>query len=305
MVQFKKLLVGLDQSDVDHDLIQTSITFAQIAKSTHIYFVNIIRDFNVPAELEREFPKLLDNALEERKKQMKSNVQKYTFPDGIEINYEVRQGQATKRIMKFASQEDVDLIILGRKPSKLAGVLVNRLARRAGCSLLIKPHNTKIKFDKVLVPIDFSDYSKKAVEVALMMAKNNNPSMEIIAQNVCQVPSGYHYTGKSFEEFGDIMKENARRDCERFLKRIDTNGYNVRPQLTLDRDDDVIGSIYQKASDENVDMVIVGALGRTATTAIFIGSKAERLIQLETDIPVFVIRPKGKHAGILEYLKEL
>jgi nucleotide-binding universal stress UspA family protein len=52
-------------------------------------------------------------------------------------------------------------------------------------------------------------------------------------------------------------------------------------------------------------MIIIGAKGRTAATALFIGSLAERLIQINNKVPLLVTRPKGKNAGIIEYILEI
>lgn len=63
--------------------------------------------------------------------------------------------------------------------------------------------------------------------------------------------------------------------------------------------------MIDKAHEINANAIIIGAKGRTATTAFFLGSIAERLIQLDNDIPLMIVRPKGKNAGFLEFLKEL
>jgi nucleotide-binding universal stress UspA family protein len=144
-----------------------------------------------------------------------------------------------------------------------------------------------------------------ALEKAVTFAGKIDPTPEVIAQNVFQIPTGYHYTGKTFEEFGEIMKKNAKKDYENFISELKLKKVKLKDIYTLDKDDDVITAIYKKAKDLKADIIIIGAKGRTATTAIFIGSKAEKMVQLDSDIPLLIIRPKGKRAGFREYLQEL
>ncbi len=291
---------------MDYELIEAVCKVCQLSSSKSIYFINLIRDFHVPDDVVKEFPDILDKALEQRQSEIKDLIDDHFSCPGVKINYVVKQGQATKEIMKFAEKEKVDLIVLGRKNEKKGGgVLINRLARRAGCSILVIPKGTEFKMDRMLVPLDFSSYSQMALEKAIELTRASKNSNTIITQNVYQVPSGYHYTGKTFEEFGKIMKNHAKNDYKKFLQNIDTSDVNIETTYTLDKDDDVIAEIYDHAKDTKSDVIMFGAKGRTAATALFIGSKAEKLIQMDSDIPMMVIRPKGMTAGFREAIQEL
>ena len=306
MYKFSKILVGLDQSDMDHELIDAACKMCQLSGSKQVYFMNLIRDFHLPEELLKEFPDLLKNAIEERELSIRKAVDEQFSCPHVKVNFVIKQGQPTKEIMKFSQEEKVDLIILGRKNEKEAGgIIINRVARRAACSLLVLPKGHEISFDKILVPSDFSDYSKIALEKASEISSALDTKPEVAIQNVFQVPNGYHYTGKTFEEFAEVMKDHASKDFLRFTSKMNLSDLNLKTIYTLDRNEDVIGYIYEEAKAQQSKLIIIGAKGRTATTALFIGSKAEKLIQIDSDIPLLVVRPKGKKAGIMEYLQEL
>lgn len=306
MYKFNKILVGLDQSDMDRELIDAACKMCQLSDSQEVYFMNLIKDFHVPEDLIKEFPDLLSKAKEEREANIRKIVaEEFSCPQ-VKVNFIVKQGQATKEIMKFSQEKKVDLIILGRKNEREAGgIIINRVARRAGCSLLVLPKGHQIDFEKILVPSDFSDYSKIALEKAKELSGALEKKPEVVIQNVYQVPSGYHYTGKTYDEFASVMEDHAKKDYQRFTSDVNISDLNVTPVYTLDRDEDVIGYIYAEARSQKSNLIIIGAKGRTATTALFIGSKAEKLIQIDSDIPLLVVRPKGKKAGFMEYLQEL
>ena len=204
----------------------------------------------------------------------------------------------------------MDLVMVGRKKSGKekkvgGGIIIHRLARRAGCSLLIVPENVKEAVESILVPIDFSEGSSRALQQAIEVAENTTNEVKIIAQNVYQVPTGYHYTGKSFNDFARIMQKNAEKSYKAFIKKIDTKGQTIEPIYSLDKHEDTIQLIYDTADKLKVDGIIFGAKGRSATTALFIGSTAEKLIDVDINIPVMVVRPKGKQSGILDYIREI
>ena len=304
MQKFDKILVALDNSDIDEDLINAASVAADIAGSSKVSFIHIIKDINIPANVKKEFPNIVKDAVDERKKSLEQKIDQYFSNESAMIATEIASGIPTKSILKFSAKNDIDLIIMGRKNEQNGGIIVQRVARRAACSLLIvtKTFNRDIK--KILIPFDFSSPSLEAFNHTIELAQNI-PDIKIIAQNVYQVPTGYHSTGKSYSEFAKIMAENVKNDFENFSKKINNKGMNISPIYTLDRHEDVISTIYKTAKSQKADCIVISAKGRTSTTALFLGSKAEKMIQLDSEIPLVVIRPKGKLEGILDYLKKL
>lgn len=307
MYQIKKLIVCLDQTTLDETLIKFAVFIAKINQTKKVYFVNVIRNLQIPKDVLKEFPNLIENMVAERKSEMKEVVEKIWDKDNkSDISYIVKEGQLAKKVLKFAHEKSADMIVVGRKVTLSgSGVGTQRLARRASCTLMIIPENSVPKVDKILVPSDFSEYSKDALEEAILISERNGGIIEIICQNVYTVPSGYHYTGKTYDEFAAIMHTHAEIKYKKFIRKIDTKGVTITPVYTRDEDDDPVEDIVKKAQEIQADGIIIGAKGRTAATALFLGSMAERLIQMNDKIPMLVIRPKGKNAGILDYILEI
>ena len=307
MYQIKKLIVCLDQSALDATLVRFASFISKVNQTKKIYFTNVIRNLNIPKDVLEEFPHLIDNMVEERKTQMKEVVEmNFGNSENVEFSFVVKEGQLSKKILKLAHEKSADMILVGRKVTLPGtGVVSQRLARRASCSLLIIPEKSEPKMEKLLVPSDFSDYSKDALEEAVLIVEKYGGKAEIICQNVFTVPSGYHFTGKSYAEFTAIMLMHAEINFKKFIRKIDTKSVKIKPVYTQDEDDDPVEDILAKAKEIGADSIIIGAKGRTAATALFIGSMAERLIQLNDEFPLLVTRPKGKNAGILDYILEI
>ncbi len=306
MYLIKKLIVCLDQTALDQTLIQHAAFISRVNQTKKIYFVNVIKNLSIPKEVLEEFPNLIENMVTERQEAMEAAVNEFFGdPKGVSLNYVVKDGSLSKKVLKLAEEKSADMILIGRKVNLPGtGVASLRLARRASCSLLIVPENSPAKIGKLLVPSDFSDYSKDALEEAIMIAEKHG-NVEIVCQNVFNIPSGYHFTGKSLEEFTQIMLMHAEINYKKFIRKIDTKGVKITPVYTQDDDDDPVQEIVSKAMEIEADAIIIGAKGRTAATALFIGSMAERLIQFNDSLPLLVIRPKGKNAGILDYILEI
>ncbi|MDP4748286.1 MAG: universal stress protein [Algoriphagus sp.] len=307
MYPIKKMIVCLDQSPLDQTLIAFAGAIAKVNQVKKIYFTNVIKNFGLPKEMLEEFPDLIEKMVGERRTAMENTVNKYLDPQkGLEVSFVVKEGNLSKKILKLAEEKSVDLILLGKKATLVGtGVASQRMARRATCSLLLVPEDAKPKFTRLLVPSDFSEHSKTALEEGILWAKKQGLKTELFFQNVFTIPSGYYFTGKSLEEFTDQLKAHAAANFKKFIRKIDTKGIKITPIYTPDQDDNPIQEIVATALAQKADVILIGAKGNTASTALHIGSLAERLIQYNNRVPLLVSRPKGKNAGVLDYLLEI
>lgn len=307
MYPIKRILVALDLSEVDPLLIQFASYICRSAGAEKVYFVNVLRSIHIPDQVLKEFPDLITRAVAERRKQIAESVEKYfDRPEGLKLQYIVKDGQPSKRILQMVKDSDIDLVIGGKKRTiEGTGVLIQRLARRAGCSLLIVPEGSHTSISRLLVPSDFSENAKLALETALTIAEKNLPDVQVNVQNVYAVPAGYHYTGKTYEAFSEIMKKHARRDYKKFIKGMDLKGVKVKDVYSLDKNDNKMSDIYAKAIELKADGIVMGAKGRTAATALFLGSIAERAIQMNKQFPLLIVRPKGQNAGFFDFILDI
>ncbi len=306
MEHIKKIMVGIDSSFMDKTIIPYTKFICDIFPVEKLYIVNAIKHLNIPDELLKEYPDFISQTIEERRKDIKEDIEKAITREGLEIEYIIKQGNPTKMIMELSEKEKVDLILIGRKITIPSSSSTGpRLARRANCNLMIIPEGVKPKLKKMLVPLDYSEHSKQAFHYAVDLARELGESTSIITQNVYTIPAGWHYTGKTKEEFNKIMKKNSENSYNHFLKEFDTKGVKIKSFFHLDDNDDLTSDILRVTQDKRPDWIIIGAKGRTAATALFIGSFAEKLISTITHVPIFIARPKGKNAGILDYIKEI
>lgn len=312
MYPLRKILVGLDATEMDSTLIEFASFLARTYSAENVYFVNVIKNLQLPSSVRKEFPTLMEDAIKDRKKLLEKKViENFDMTLSSKVKIAVEQGpMPSKHILRLAEKYNIDAIVVGRKQNlKGSSVVTQRLARRATCSLLIVPEKEYSSVSKLMVATDFSKDSLAAMEEAIAVASkcvSEGKNAEITALHVYQVPSGYHYTGKSYEEFAHIMEENARKEYQKFLRKIDTKGIEITPMFALDKQDDIVATIYENAVQENVDCIVIGGKGKAASTAFFpIGTNTERLVSMDANIPLLIVRPKHKNAGLMEMLQKI
>lgn len=306
MPRRERILVLMDTSDVDKTLLNFLEIIATTNDTKEVHFFNSISEMKIPEEVLKDFPEIKEKAIDEKRTKIDQVIKTGLSERVQKISHiHIKEGAPSKAILKFVEKHKIDLIIMGRHKDFVGGgILSNRLARRADCSIFIIPEDSTPKLELLHVPCDFSVHSKIAMEEAIAISRKYN-QIKIICQNVYTVPGGYHYSGKTYEEFAEVMRSNAERDYKKFMSEIDHKGVNIEVVYSLDTNDNPVTDILDFAQEQKPSTIIIGVKGRTATTALFIGSRAEQLIQYNNTFPMMVVRPKGKNSGILDLIMEI
>ena len=305
--EIKKILVSLDLSKMDEVLIRFAHYAAKMMGVERVYFMHISTRLDVPQELTDKFGVALLPADEQIVECLKRQVEDLFEPvPGCDTVVEVHEGNATDRLLKLAQKKDVDMLMLGHKERlKGSGALAQKVVKAAHRSVLLVPELLPKKMDKILVPVDFSKHSLRALKQALKVQENSVIPLEVKCQHVYQLPSGWHTTGKSEEEFAAIMEKHAREHYAKFIKQLPEEYQHIECVFTLDDNNDPLQEIYDQAVREQADMVVVGSKGKTAAAAALMGSVADRLAQHNKSIPLLIVKDKNENIGFLQALLRL
>lgn len=303
MYRYRRLLVGLSLDNQDGSSISYAAMVSQLAKSEKVYFVHVASSFDIPEDLAREYPDLIQPVDESAERAMRELISKYF--DGnpeAQIEYEIEEGSPLVELLRRAKQLQIDLIIMRkrRKPTA-SGTLLEKIARKAPCSVLFVPEGCQARFTNILVPIDFSDSSANAMDVALAFASSSGIK-KIYCVHIYEVPIGYYKTGKSYEHFAKIIKGHAEKQYRDFMDKIDLKGVSVIPIFELAKQERK--GIEAAAKEHQADLLIMGARGRKAGAGVLLGSVTEDLIRT-SNIPLLAVKKKGTGMSILDALLKL
>uniref|UniRef100_UPI00404B6DA7 universal stress protein n=1 Tax=Fulvivirga sp. TaxID=1931237 RepID=UPI00404B6DA7 len=300
----KRLLVCLDMTEFDEVLIEYTAMFAKAVKAEKIYFIHVVKSLEIPEKLMEEFPEM-DTPLDETiVSKIRPLVLNHLPEEEFSWQIGIKDGNITENILKWAKIKHVDLIMMGRKPAEQGtGSNPSRIANVSLCSILMVPQVPPKTLHNIFIPIDFSPYSFRGIQRALSIRDKNTAT--ICLQNVYKVPSGYHYTGKSMEEFAEIMKVNSIRDYEMFIKKNELNSEDFTYITSLDTNDDPADVISKEAKKQGSDLIIIGSRGRTAVASLLLGSIAVALLRHNFHIPLFIVKNKNENMGFFQALMRI
>lgn len=301
---FSKAMIGLDLTEMDDNLIKKTAVFIKFLGIKKCYFLHVAKNLDVPSEILAQFPDLVAPIDESVEKIIQNKLIEYNFPQDIETEVLVEEGShALDTFLRWAKLKDVDLIIMGRKDTLVGtGILADGVAKKAPCSVLLLQETRPVKFPKkILIPTDFSAHNNIIYEFAEELSRLLDA--ELVPMHIFDVPTGYSKTGKSLEEFTEIMKENAQTDFQKFSQK--NNHENLHCEMILSEGKNPGTLILDFAREIDADIILLGSRGRTTSASILLGSTAEKLIQANKYLPMLIFKKKGETMGFFEALFRL
>ena len=159
-----------------------------------------------------------------------------------------------------------------------------------------------ISIKKILVPVDFSEPSKKAVTYGLTLAKQFNA--RLILAHIVPASSAlpYAFPLETFE-IERNQEQTARREIQQLVPAEYKEECEIRTIVkTGSIDSELLGIVRTEA----VDLVIMGTHGRRRFSDWFIGSVTERLLR-KVPVPLLTVShvDPEKHTVGLVALKRI
>lgn len=149
-----------------------------------------------------------------------------------------------------------------------------------------------IKLNKILVPTDFSDFSKPALTYGCAMASRFDAELHLL--NVCPdpvmlMPEAAALGAINLNEHAEALQKSATEQ----LQQLPPDGWENGKEVIRTTD---VGSpflkIIQYAKDVEIDLIVIGTHGRSGLTHLLMGSVAENIVR-KSPCPVMTVKPEG------------
>ena len=138
-------------------------------------------------------------------------------------------------------------------------------------------------YKKILVPTDGSEFAKKAQLQAIYLAKATGA--EIIALSVSE---NHFISGISLNDEVEQLNELLKDRCEEDLKQFeDMNDEEVKISPVI-REGSPAKSILDVASEEDVDLIVIGSSGKSDFDRFILGSVSEKVVHT-AKCPVLIV----------------
>lgn len=300
--KYQRMLVALDLSQMDVYLLKYASMAAKVFDIDTVYFVNIATSLELPEEIQQKYSDVFGPVDEAIEKEMEEEIKEhFVLPPNCESKILVTTGKVTDEILKLAKVKVIDITLLGRK-AELTGSGLNskKIAKSISSSVIFVTENPPLDWNKILVSIDYSDHSKMAFEIGAAIQKKSGA--KLLSNHVYKVPTGYYKSGKTYEEFAEIMLDNTKQECEKFFKKMDLEGVDYDHTYALDDDPHPADKIYKTGSENGVDLIMIGSKGRSGPASVLIGSVAEKLVEEGNDIPILIVKMGKENMSFLDAL---
>lgn len=143
---------------------------------------------------------------------------------------------------------------------------------------------------KILFPTDFSDNAAKAMQYALLLAKELNA--DLILLNTYQIPPGGNTTIKS-THLAEILKSDSEQELQKVLRHIrEQKEFDAVSIETVAKQGDLVQLVNEMSEEFLFDLIVMGTKGATGAKEVLVGSNTAAVIKGAYS-PVLVIPEKA------------
>lgn len=298
MKRFQRMLVHLDlQGEHDAQALRYASLVSRLAGSKRVEFFHtgpvplLIPDAweNSPART-REW-------LRQANLDLNRLVQRFfSGPAGCRLRTSVIGGAGFREILDRLRAGTTDLVVVGKGDANAA--FVEKLVRKSTCSVLVVPAGRMGTRQGILVPTDFSEDARRALETAAAFARGRNRG-RLDCFHAYEIPYGWHKTGMSKEAYCRELEtwRLGRFEAWRGLPGLSGLSLNLVCQETVE----VGCGILREAERLKAGLIVMGARGKDAMAEMLLGSTTAQVVR-ETRVPTLVVKPKGSGRALLDLL---
>lgn len=144
-----------------------------------------------------------------------------------------------------------------------------------------------MKFQNILVPIDFSEFSSNVLNYAIGLAEKFHSNLILLhAVVLFEDDVNEEERLEEYEEWVRKREKNINAHMKKNELRVNQKGISVDSVIL--RSISAADAILEYLNDHSCDLIIMGTHGRTGLKHIFLGSVAEKIVRL-SPIPVLSV----------------
>lgn len=281
MTQFQRILIGMDLSDMDNILLRfIDFWTGQWAQPPELHLVHNIKyplDEDLAALLDAPLDEVIEEALHQKVKAL-LGAQK-----AAHVHVHILQESATLDALQEAvDRYAIDLTVIGKKHDlEGTGIVNSKLLRHTSVPLLLVPDTVKKQWDKVLVPIDFSEAAAHAVRLALAMQEEEGKSIAL--QHIYRIPQIY-FPYVPVQSMRKTMLQKAKAAYHTFAKKHGLPK-ELQCHFTDAADNSVVEALKAAMETWQTDMIVMGRQGHSK----WLGSVAIGMSRLPIRQPILMV----------------
>jgi universal stress protein A len=156
-------------------------------------------------------------------------------------------------------------------------------------TVIVSPVVSEVSLEKILVPIDFSAGSLKALRYAVALAEQFEAKVHLLSV-IATAPFLNDLENVAVTLPESEMTEQARRKLVSLAQREINPLVSVRAEI---RKGKVIAEIVAASKEANADLIVLATHGYTGVKHVMLGSTAESVVR-HAPCPVLVVREQER-----------
>lgn len=295
MKQLEKILLATDFTKASDSALQMAISVAKTFNA-EISLIHVIPDIFTYKKTFNIIKEDAEKNLEKRQNEITDNKVKLA-------NTHLISGSPFNQIIKYADFHDSNLIIMGsgekgNEEHFRLGITAHKVVRKSNKPVWIVRQDSTPVVKKILCPIDFSPPSRHALENAIHLARDFNAELTVLTV-IEPLERDYVGLGVMPHEEKETYISYEQSLFDKFLKDFDF--YKVKNDKDI-REGKPAQEILKTISEKNIDVVIMGTIGKSAFTKVMMGSVTERVVR---ELPCSMITLKSEDAIKLRLKSDL
>lgn len=314
MQRFRNILVGVDLSRADRRAASELTAPTQEAVNSAIWLagqnsaeLTLFSALDISAgtqELLNAEGQGRMSEVESDANQVLEELLRRAKQEGVEAKSRLVFGKGWVEIIRQVLREEHDLVVvgtreLGRVRRMLLGSTGMKLLRKCPSPVWVTKPGTKWDEMTILVASDLGEVSQLALEMAVNGGQLLDAKVHLVHALDTSLDRHLAHTGLSEEtlrRYRDASRAEAEKTLNEQLSHTDyrTLAYGVQTHV-IDGPADTV--ILQAIEDYQVDLLIMGTVGRGGVPGVLVGNTAERILP-EVPCSLLAVKPSDFQSPI-------
>lgn len=302
MESIRKISGILELNDADPTVLAWTKLMADNFDVKEVSFLHVVHEDELDQEHAQDLPRLKKILTRE----IDENIQQSgIFTKGPTPNVEVKLGvNVSGYLHKTIKNEQIDLLVIGFKEDEEVPELYNKsFIRSAQAKLLYVPENAQAKIENIMVPNDFSRFSKMALSQGMTLAHQSEAMLSCL--NVLIPPTHFFpYIEEDEKEIEKLKKSSLIKVQELLKTTTDENLRQIPCGFVLASAENAGLKIYEYALENEVDLMLVGSGTTGWLDRFFTDDLAENIFSYDEKIPILIIKGSKNYVDLWKDIKK-
>lgn len=276
----------MDMSPMDEALIRYIGVARNIYPKATFTFLHNIKMSELPPEYKS--PEKLESISESIRERIHEMIREAgTVPKGYKV--EISSANFTETaFLNISKKIGAHLAIVGNKQSLAGGGgMARKLIRMWQIATLLVPETFNEQPQKIMQAIDFSKYMPSIQRVSQQIIRHNQFGITKVEPVYVSKVSWQFFPGPGKKEIQKIIEDDSKAKKARWQKENPES----EPLTVLSGTEKSVAVIFSEHINQNkIDLVILGVLGVSSLTGLFLGSVSNELINQETEACILLVK---------------